>query len=91
MKIQHDFEYDVDWDEIADEFCAHDSDYQSDALNSIGLQFKIWLHDKKRNFTHIQMLEIAEQLDDNGKWFIQTLCDFMGDNVESEEQDADSD
>lgn len=70
MKIRHDFEYDADWYEIADEFCAHDSDYQSNALNAIGLQFKIWSHDKKRTFTHIQMLEIAEQLNDNGKWFI---------------------
>ena len=84
MRIQHEFEYDADWSEIADEFCAHDSGYQSDALNSIGLQFMIWSHDKKRTFTHIQMLEIAEQLDDKGKWFIQTLCDYMGDKAESE-------
>jgi hypothetical protein len=85
MRIQHDFEYDADWSEIADEFCAHDSGYQSDALNSIGLQFMIWSHDKKRTFIHIQMLEIAEQLDDKGKLFIQTLCDYMGDKAESEE------
>lgn len=85
MRIQHDFEYDADWYEISDEFCAHDSDYQSNALNAIGLQFKVWSQDKKRNFTHIQMLEIAEQLNDNGKWFIQTLCDYMGDKAESEE------
>lgn len=81
MKIEHDFEYDVHWQELADEFCAHDSDYQSDALNYIGLQFKIWSQDKKRTFTHIQMLEIAEQLDDKGKWFIQTLCGYMDDKT----------
>ena len=43
MRIQHDFEYDADWSEI------------------------------------------AEQLNDKGKWFIQTLCDYMGDKAESEE------
>ena len=84
MKIEHEFEYDADWFEIADEFCAHDSGYQSDALNCIGVQFKRWSQDKKRPFTHIQMFEIAEQLDDKGKWFIQTLCDYMNDKGESE-------
>lgn len=81
MRIKHDFAYDADWQEIADEFCAHDSGYQSDALNAIGLHFKIWSQDKKRTYTHIQMLEIAEQLDDKGKWFIQTLCDYMDDKT----------
>ena len=88
MRIEHDFEYDADWFEIADEFCAHGSDYQSYVLNSIGVQFKRWSQDKERTFTHIQMLEIAEQLDENGKWFIQTLCDYMGDKAEREDKDA---
>lgn len=77
MRIKHDFEYDAYSDEIADEFCAHDSYYQSNVINSVGLQFKIWSHDKKRTATHIQLLEIAEQLNDNGKWLIETLCDYM--------------
>ena len=77
MRIEHNFEYDADWQEIADEFCEHDSEYQADALNTIGLQFKIWSQDKKRTATYIQLLEIAEQLNDNGKWFIKTLCDYM--------------
>lgn len=51
-----------------------------------GVQFKRWSQDKKRPFTYIQMFEIAEQLDENGKWFIQTLCDYMGDKAESEEK-----
>ena len=77
MRIQHDFNYDAYYTEIADEFCAHDSDYQAEAINSIGLQFKIWEHDKTRTSTHIQLLEIAEQLNDNGRWFIDTINDYM--------------
>lgn len=77
MRIQYDFEYDAYYTEIADEFCAHDSEYQAEAINSIGLQFTIWSHDKTKTSTHIQLLEIAEQLNDKGKWFIQTLCDYM--------------
>lgn len=64
MRIEHDFEYDASWQEISDEFCAHDSEYQADALNDIGLQFKIWERDPKRTATHIQLLEIVEQLND---------------------------
>lgn len=85
MRIEHDFDYDVWWQELADEFCANDSEYQANALNAIGEQFKIWSQDKKRTSTYIQMLEIAEQLDENGKWFIQTLCDYMGDKAERED------
>lgn len=77
MKIEHSFEYDAGWDEIADEFCTHDSEYQADTINSIGLQFIIWAHDKTRTATYMQLLEIAEQLNDKGKWFIQTLCDYI--------------
>ena len=79
MKIKHEFEYDAHYIEIGGEFCAHDSKYQAKAINTIGLQFKTWGHDKRRTGTHIQLLEIAEQLDDDGKWFIQTLCDYMED------------
>lgn len=77
MKIEHEFEYDAHYTEIADEFCAHDSEYQANALNEIGTQFKIWSQDRKRTMTYIQILEIAEQLSDNGKWFIETLCDYI--------------
>lgn len=84
MKIEHEFEYDAYYTEIADEFCAHDSEYQAGAINSIGLQFKIWEHDKKRTATHIQLLDISEQLDEKGKWFIETLCDYMKGKAESE-------
>lgn len=77
MKIEHEFEYDAYYTEIADEFCAHDSEYQAETINSIGLQFTIWEHDKTRTATHIQLLEIAEQLNEKGKWFIKTLCDYM--------------
>ena len=84
MRIEHDFEYDAYWHEISDEFCAHDSEYQAETLNIIGQQFKIWSQDKKRTSTYIQLLEIAEDLSDNGKWFIQTLYDFMNSKAESE-------
>ena len=77
MRIEHSFDYNAYYTEIADEFCAHDSEYQAEVINSIGLQFTIWAHDKTRTSTHIQLLEIAEQLNDKGKWFIQTLCDYM--------------
>lgn len=77
MRIEHSFDYDAYWHEISDEFCAHDSEYQANALNAIGTQFKIWSQDKKRTATYVQMLEIAEQLNDSGKWFIKTLCEYM--------------
>lgn len=86
MKIEHEFEYDAYYTEIADEFCAHDSEYQAEAINSIGLQFKIWEHDKTRTATHIQLLEIAEQLNEKGKWFIETLYDYMKGIAESEDE-----
>lgn len=87
MRIQHDFDYDAYWYEISDEFCAHDSEYQANALNAIGTQFKIWSQDKTRTATSIQILEIAEQLNDNGKWFIKTLCDYMSGKTESEDKE----
>ena len=77
MKIEHEFIYDADWEEIADEFTSHDSEYQAEVINIIGLQFKIWEQDKMRTSTHIQLLEIAEQLDDKGRWFIETIYDYM--------------
>lgn len=84
MKIEHEFEYDAYYTEIADEFCAHDSEYQAEVINNIGLQFKIWSQDRTRTATYVQMLEIAEQLTDNGKWFIKTLCEYMDGEAESE-------
>ena len=77
MTIKKYFEYDADWDEIADEFMTMDSAEQSQVLNSIGLTFKIWTKDKKRPATYVQLSEIAEDLDDNGKWLIEILYDYM--------------
>lgn len=77
MRIEHEFEYDAYHTEIADEFCDHDSEYQAGVINDIGLQFKIWSQDKKKTATYVQILEIAEQLSDNGKWFIETLSEYM--------------
>lgn len=77
MIIKKYFEYDLDWDEIADEFTANDSAYQAQILNRIGETFKRWAHDKTRTTTYIQLLEIAEDLDDDGKWFINNLHDYM--------------
>ena len=87
MKIEHEFEYDAYYTEIADEFCAHDSEYQAETINSIGLQFTIWAHDKTRTATYIQLLEIAEQLNEKGKWFIKTLCDYMEGIEDMESED----
>ena len=42
MRIEHSFDYDVTSDELSDEFCKYDSEYQADTINEIGLQFKIW-------------------------------------------------
>lgn len=77
MRIEHEFEYDAYHTEIADEFCDHDSEYQAGVINDIGSQFKIWSQDKKKTATYVQILEIAEQLSDNGKWFIETLSEYM--------------
>lgn len=77
MKIKHEFNYEADWDEIADEFTANDSAYQAQILNRIGLTFKIWSKDKTKTATYIQLLEIAEDLDDDGKWFINILHDYI--------------
>ena len=77
MIIEHEFIYDANWTELADEFCGNDSEYQAEVFNAIGLQFKIWEQDKTRTSTHIQLLEIAEQLNDKGKWFIETIYGYM--------------
>ena len=77
MLIQQDFLYDADYEQIADEFCKNDSEYQAEVLNSIGLQFKIWSQDRTKTMTYVQLLEIAEQLNDNGKWFVNILHEYM--------------
>lgn len=77
MKIKKYFDYDADWDEIADEFISHDSGYQTQVLNLIGAAFKNWSKDKTRPLSYIQLLEIAEGLDDNGRWFVDILHDYM--------------
>lgn len=83
MRIEDGFDYNASYDELADEFCTHDSDYQGATINEIGLQFKIWLHDDKRKTsTHEQISEIIEHLDDNGKWFIKELCKCMDNSSE---------
>lgn len=87
MRIQYDFDYDAYCGEIAGEFCAHDSEYQAKTLNIIGEQFKIWSQDKKKTATYVQILEIAEQLNDSGKWFIRTLCEYMDGKAESEDKE----
>lgn len=86
MKIKCEFYYSPDADEIADEFCDHSSDYQAEAFNLIGLMFKIWSLDETKIASYMQILEIAEQLDKNGKWFIRTLCEYIdSDSGESKE------
>jgi hypothetical protein len=82
MIIEHEFEYEAYYTEIADEFCAHDSEYQADFFNDVGLHFKIWSQDKTKTSTYIQLLEIAEQLNDDGKWFITLLHDYMSGRVD---------
>lgn len=77
MKIKCEFNYTPDADEIADEFCDHSSDYQAEAFNLIGLMFKIWSLDETKIASYMQILEIAEQLDKNGKWFIKTLAEYI--------------
>lgn len=84
MVIKKYFEYDLDWDEIADEFTANDSALQSQILNRIGETFRKWSKDTTRTATYIQLLEIAEDLDDDGKWFINTLHDYIQE-VEADE------
>ena len=84
MRIEYDFDYATYSGDIADEFCANDSEYQAEVFNIIGQQFKIWSQDKKRTSTYIQILEIAEQLDNNGKWFIKTLCEYINDKAKIE-------
>lgn len=77
MKITHQFEYDALPIEIANEFCNKDSNEQSRTINYIGEAFDEWAHDPKKTATHIQMLEIAKNLNHKGRWFIETLCDYM--------------
>ena len=84
MKIYHDFEYNASYSEIANEFAENDLEYQAKALNVIGTQFKKWVEDKTRTATYIQILEIAEQLDNNGKWFINTLSEYARGKEQSE-------
>lgn len=77
MKIKHEFCYNADADEIANEFCYNDSEYQADVFNAVGRLFYRWSKDKTRPFTHAQILEIVEQLDDKGEWFLKTLCELV--------------
>ena len=85
MKIKQYFDYYPEWDEMAKEFMDNDSVYQAQTLNAIGDTFKRWTKNKEKTATHIQLLEIAEELDDDGRWFVKTLCEYMDGNAESEE------
>jgi len=78
MKIEDGFDYNASYDELADEFCTHDSSYQAETINEIGLQFK--------TVPHEQILEIVEHLNDDGKWFIKELCECIGDGSEGGEK-----
>ena len=87
MRIEDGFDYNASYDELADEFCTHDPDYQGAAINEIGLQFKIWSQDKKRKTpAHEQILEIAKHLNNDGKWFIKELCECMNSGSEGSKE-----
>ena len=87
MIIESCFDYDASYDELADEFCTHDSSYQAETINEIGLQFKIWTQDRERKTpAHEQILEIVEHLNDDGKWFIKELCECMDNGSEGDEK-----
>ena len=76
MTIKPTIEVVINHGDLADEFCKRDSEYQASAINSIARQFREWTRDPNRTATHVQMLEIAEQLSDDGKWFIRTLSEY---------------
>lgn len=75
MKIKQEFDYYAEWDELAKEFTENDSVYQAQVINRVGETFKKWVKEG-RAFTHVQLLEIAEELDEDGKWFLKTICDY---------------
>jgi len=66
-----------DYTEIADEFCANDSGYQAEVINSIGAQFTAWAYDKRKTSPYIQFQDVAKQLDERGEWFIKILHDYI--------------
>lgn len=82
MKIEHKFNYECEDEELAEEFCDHDSMYQAEVLNIIGIKFHKWTEDHAKTAVYVQMLEMAEQLDGYGKWFIKTLYEYMGEGAE---------
>ena len=87
MRIEHNFEYLADWREIAEEFTDNDSGYQAKVINQIEKKKKKWSRDKEKTATYIQLLEIAEDLNDDGRWFVEILCDYMDNKVESEDKE----
>lgn len=60
MRIENAFEYNVDYYEISDEFCANDSAYQAKVFNAIGTQFKRWANNKKKTMTYVQCHLVKE-------------------------------
>lgn len=82
MKIEHKFNYECEEEELAEEFCDHDSMYQAEVLNVIGVKFHKWTEDHAKTAVYVQMLDMAEQLDSYGKWFIKTLSEYMGEGAE---------
>ena len=84
MRIYHDFEYSASYGEVAGEFLDNDSEYQTKVLNVIGTQFRKWANDPNRTMTHVQMLEISEGLNDDGRWFVRLLSDYLPEKKVSE-------
>ena len=84
MKIEYKFDYECEEEELAKEFCDHDSMYQSEVLNIIGVKFHRWTEDHAKTAVYVQMLEFAEQLDDYGRWFIKTLAEYAEGGKNSE-------
>jgi hypothetical protein len=76
MTIKPTIEVVINHGDLADEFCKRDSEYQASAINSIARQFRGWTRDPNKTATYVQMLEIAGQLNDDGKWFIRTICEY---------------
>lgn len=79
------FEHDASCTEIADEFCGHNSKYGAEVINNIGLQLSAWAYDttnvRRQIGTGVKLCGIAEQLDENGRWFIEKIYNYMQDQA----------
>ena len=85
MTVKCEFEYDASCTEIADEFCNHNSKYGAEVINNIGLQLAEGAYDatnvRRQIATGVKLASIAEQLDENGQWFIETMYNYMQDQA----------